>query len=159
VGQVVGFIGDIFFQGFFRDTDGTQGRAAAPAEREVLRRVSAAWWGIQTSATFQSIPGPADPGQLQTATNAQVRGSLMRDLAAGANGTVTIPLIKPGTMYADRAEPARFRLSRVFTVSRTRLQASMDIFNALKRQRADLDQHVLRDGLAAADADSASRAS
>ena len=88
------------------------------------------WWGIQTSATFQSIPGPQILANY-TATNAQVRGSLGRDLASGVNGTVSIPLIKPGTLYADRLNQLDFRVSRRFTVSRTQLQASVDVFNAL----------------------------
>jgi len=101
---------------FSEHTDGTQGRAAAPANGEVLRRVTSARWGIQTSATFQSIPGPQILANY-TATNAQVRGiAHARPSRRAPTGTVTIPLIKPGTMYADRLNQLDFRLSRVFTV-------------------------------------------
>jgi hypothetical protein len=86
------------------------------------------WWGIQTSATFQSIPGPMITANY-TATNAQVKGSLGRDLASGVNGTVTVPLIQPGTDYADRLNQLDFRLSRRFVAGKTNMQATMDVFN------------------------------
>ena len=41
------------------------------------------WAGIQTSATFQSLPGPADHGELAYYTNAEVRASLGRNLSCG----------------------------------------------------------------------------
>src|SRR5262249_30806508 len=77
------------------------------------------WWAIQTSATFQSIPGPQILANY-TATNAQVRGSLGRDLSSGSNGTVSIPLIAPGTMFADRLNQLDLRISRRFTAGRVR---------------------------------------
>jgi hypothetical protein len=88
------------------------------------------WWGVQTSATVQSIPGPQIIANY-TATNAQVKASLGRDLSSGANGTVTVPLIRPGTLFADRLNQLDLRVSRRFSVARTRLQASVDVFNAL----------------------------
>ncbi len=59
------------------------------------------WWGLQTSAAFQRLPGPQILANY-TATNAQIAPSLGRNLSSGVNGTATnIPLIAPGTMYGD----------------------------------------------------------
>jgi hypothetical protein len=87
------------------------------------------WWGIQTSASFQSLPGPQITAS-RTYTNAEVRSSLGRDLSSGANGTVTVPLIAPGTMYRERMNQVDFRLSKIFRLpSNRRVQANLDLFN------------------------------
>jgi len=87
------------------------------------------WGGIQTSASFQSLPGPQITAS-RTYTNAEVRPSLLRDLAAGTGGTVTVPLIAPGTMYADRLNQVDFRMSKIFRLpGNRRIQANMDLFN------------------------------
>jgi hypothetical protein len=87
------------------------------------------WGGIQTSAAFQSLPGPQITAT-RTYTNAEVRTSLGRDLASGANGTVTVPLIAPGTMYGDRLNQVDFRVSKIFRLAGgRRIQANMDLFN------------------------------
>ena len=56
--------------------------------------------------------------------------SLGRDLSAGPNGTVTIPLIAPSTLYEDRIQQVDFRFSRTFRVSNTRIEPQFDIYNA-----------------------------
>jgi hypothetical protein len=63
------------------------------------------------------------------ATNAQIRPSLGRNLAAGANGNVTLDLIEPGTQYADRATNLDLRFARRFQVGPGRLMGSLDVFN------------------------------
>ena len=89
------------------------------------------WYGIQTSATYQSIPGPQITAS-RTYTNAEVRGSLGRDLSSGVNGTVVVPLIAPGTMYGDRMNQLDFRVSKIFRLpGNRRIQANLDLFNAL----------------------------
>jgi hypothetical protein len=85
--------------------------------------------GIQASATYQSLPGPQITAS-RTYTNAEVLPSLNRNLAAGPNGTVAVPLIAPGTMYNDRLNQVDFRLSKIFRMSGgRRIQANMDLFN------------------------------
>jgi hypothetical protein len=86
------------------------------------------WGGIQASATYQSLPGPQITAS-RTYTNAEVLPSLGRNLAAGANGTVAVPLIAPGTMYNDRLNQVDFRLSKIFRMGSRRIQANMDLFN------------------------------
>ena len=49
------------------------------------------WWGLQTSAVFQAIPGP-EITAVRLYTNAEVLPSLNRNLASGAAGTVNVPL-------------------------------------------------------------------
>jgi hypothetical protein len=89
------------------------------------------WYGIQTSATYQSLPGPQILAS-RTYTNAEVRGSLGRDLSSGVNGTVVVPLIAPGTMFGDRMNQLDFRVSKIFRLpGNRRLQANLDLFNAI----------------------------
>jgi hypothetical protein len=84
------------------------------------------WWGIQTSATVQSLPGP-EITAARSYTSAEVIGSLGRPLTAG---TATVPLIKPGTTYGERLNQVDFRLSKVFRfTSDARLLANVDLYN------------------------------
>ena len=93
------------------------------------------WWGIQTSATLQLVPGPSAgglPGSITAsyvATNAEIRPSLGRNLSSGANGTVTVPMIQPGK-YAKQLDT---RFSKSFKVGQYRLRANLDIYNILNR--------------------------
>jgi hypothetical protein len=87
-------------------------------------------WGLTTSATFQSLPGPQITAN-QTVTNAQIAPSLGRNLAAGANGTAVVNLIAPGTMYGDRLNQIDFRMSKTVKVGRTKIQGNFDLYNAL----------------------------
>src|SRR5688572_21288297 len=87
------------------------------------------WGGIQTSAAFQSLPGPMISAS-RVYTNAEVAPSLGRNLGSGANGTVSVQLIDPGTMYGDRLNQLDFRLSKLFRLpGNRRVQANMDLFN------------------------------
>jgi hypothetical protein len=83
------------------------------------------WWGLQTSATFQSLPGSLITAQYAV-YSAQVRPTLGRDLVLG---TSTVQLIEPGTRYEDRINQVDFRLSRPFVVARARIRPSLDIYN------------------------------
>jgi hypothetical protein len=92
-------------------------------------------WGLQTAATFQSVPGPQITAAY-AAPNAQIAPTLGRNLASCGtavicNGTATIPLVAPGTMYEDRLHQLDFRLSRLFKFGAGgRLQANVDLYNA-----------------------------
>lgn len=87
-------------------------------------------WNLQASAALQSIPGPMIQASY-VATNAEIRPSLGRNLAAGVNGNVTIDLIEPGTQYGDRANNVDVRFARRFQLPYGRVMASMDVFNIL----------------------------
>jgi hypothetical protein len=87
------------------------------------------WWGIQTSATFQSIPGPQITASY-TATNAEIAPSLGRNLASGAAGTASVPLVAPGTMFGEQLNQVDFRGSKTFTLpGNRRVQALVDLYN------------------------------
>jgi hypothetical protein len=87
-------------------------------------------WQLQVSAALQSIPGPMIQASY-VATNAEIRPSLGRNLAAGVNGNVTVDLIEPGTQYEERGTNLDVRFSKRMQFGRGRLTASMDIFNIL----------------------------
>jgi hypothetical protein len=88
------------------------------------------WWGIQTGAAFQSIPG-APITASYTATNAQIAPSLGRNLSAGVNGTATIDPIAPATYYNERLNQLDLRVSKIFVLPRGHsIPANMDVYNA-----------------------------
>ena len=88
------------------------------------------WWGIQTSLTYQGLPGQMITAS-RTYTNAEILPSLQRNLAAGANSTVVIDLIPPGTMYGARMNQVDFRVAKTFSAGHGRIQAKMDVYNLL----------------------------
>jgi hypothetical protein len=91
-------------------------------------------WDVLVSAVFQNISGPTITANY-AATNAQIRPSLGRDLAAcrGAatcTATATVPLIAPQTMYDDRLTRLDLRIAKRIAVSqRMRVQANFNIYN------------------------------
>jgi Carboxypeptidase regulatory-like domain len=85
-------------------------------------------WGVQASAVLQIIPGPEITANY-VASNAEVVPTLKRNLASGANGTVNVPLIKPGTLFADNSKQLDVRFTKHFRFDRTRIEANVDIFN------------------------------
>ena len=87
-------------------------------------------WGLQVSAVLQVIPGPEITASY-VARNAEVVPTLGRDLASGAGGSVTVPLIKPGTLYADRSTQLDVRFTKRFNVAGTSVEGTVDIFNVL----------------------------
>jgi outer membrane receptor protein involved in Fe transport len=87
------------------------------------------WWGVQTSATLQSVPGPSITAS-RVYSNAEISPSLGRNLASGANGTVTLNVIQPGTVFNHRVSQLDFRLAKdVKTGENIRIRPSIDIFN------------------------------
>ena len=89
------------------------------------------WYGIQVSGNYQNLPGPELSFANLQLTNNDVRASLGRNLSSGANGTVTLPLMQPGTLYADRWSKLDARFTKNFKIGTRRLQASLDVFNLL----------------------------
>jgi hypothetical protein len=85
-------------------------------------------WDFQVSGTFQSTPGPEITASY-VATNAEIAPSLGRNLAQGPNGTATVPLIKPGTLYGERMYQVDARVTRTFTFRGTRIQGMFDLYN------------------------------
>jgi hypothetical protein len=88
------------------------------------------WLGLQTSAVFQLIPGPPITATY-VVRSAQIAPSLGRNLASGANGTVNVELIQPGTLFADSSRQVDMRFSKRINVGRARILGNVDIFNIL----------------------------
>jgi hypothetical protein len=95
---------------------------------------------VQFSATYQSKPGPLILAEY-AATNAEVRRSLGRDLAGGAQN-VEVHLLSPGYFSrgdmgigagerSGRLHQVDVRVSKLLRFAGTRLRASVDIYNAL----------------------------
>ncbi|MBI3494285.1 MAG: hypothetical protein HY047_21260 [Acidobacteria bacterium] len=84
------------------------------------------WFGLTASATLQNRPGPQILARY-TVTSAQVQ-NLGRALGVG---TATTQLIAPGTVYGDRMTQVDVRFGKMFKVQRSRIQASLDLFNVL----------------------------
>ena len=93
-------------------------------------------WGLETSAIFQNSPGiPLTASYV--ATNAQIRASLGRNLAAcpsqataTCNATVRTELIPPNSLFEPRLTQVDFRFSRIFRLGgTTRLRGNLDIYN------------------------------
>jgi hypothetical protein len=88
------------------------------------------------SATFQNLSGAPFEANYN-ATNAEIAPSLGRNLAAcGARipctATATVPLIAPMTVFLGRRTQLDLRLTKTVKLgTRTRLQANVDVYNAL----------------------------
>jgi hypothetical protein len=97
------------------------------------------WWGLMTSATFQSVPGPQITASY-TVRSDQVAASLGRNLSAG---TATVQLVAPGTMFGDRLNQLDYRLTKNFTIGRVRAQGQFEFFNLLNVSPALLINNTL----------------
>jgi hypothetical protein len=84
-------------------------------------------WAIQVSGTFQNVPGPLIMANA-VYTSAQVAGSLGRPL--GAASTVTVNVVKPGTLYGERMSQFDVRLAKTIKIGRNRIQGMFDMYNA-----------------------------
>jgi hypothetical protein len=61
-----------------------------------------------------------------------LRESIGRNFASGANGTATVPLIAPGTVYAEGwNRQVDFRVTRAFRANRLSVQPAFDLYNLL----------------------------
>jgi hypothetical protein len=103
-------------------------RVAPPFQADIkaLGSYPLPWWGLTTSATLQNRPGPQILARY-TVTSAQVQ-NLGRPLGVGS---AAAQLIAPGTEFGNRVTQVDLRFGKIFRVQRTRLQASVDIFNVL----------------------------
>ena len=93
--------------------------------------------GLQASAAFKSFAGP-EITAAYTVPNAAVVPSLGRNLSSGANGTVTVPLVPPGTLYDKRQSQLDLRGSRLFRIGATSVTASVDLQNVFNSAAAQV---------------------
>jgi hypothetical protein len=85
-------------------------------------------WDVQMSGTYRNLAGPQITANA-TFSNAQVLPSLGRALSSAS--TATVNLIAPGTIYEKRQQQFDLRLAKTFRIHRNRLQAMLDLYNAL----------------------------
>jgi hypothetical protein len=93
-------------------------------------------WGVNVSGTFQAVPQPASSGAFTSITadyvaaNAEIRPSLGRDLAAGANGTMTLDLLPPFSVRGGHTKQLDMRVGKqLLSDGKRRVRVSMDIYN------------------------------
>jgi hypothetical protein len=92
-------------------------------------------WDLQTSATFQNIPGIPVTATNPT-SNAVVRTSLGRDLAscrgaATCNANMNVELLDPIANYESRLSQLDLRFTKRVRVSGVTLRGNFDIYNML----------------------------
>lgn len=97
------------------------------------------WWGLRTSVTFQSSPGP-NVLATYNAPNALVQPSLGRPLSGGKS-VIAVNLLEPGSVWGDRVQQLDLRGSKIFKVGRTNIVANVDLYNVLNNSA------VLRENL------------
>jgi hypothetical protein len=86
------------------------------------------WWGLQASATFVNLPGPAISAT-RTFLNAEVLPSLGRNLSSGATGTVSVALLPPNSVWEPRFSQTDVRLTKMVKVGKLRAQGQFDVYN------------------------------
>ena len=85
---------------------------------------------IQVSGTWRSDPG-VDLQANYSVTSAIANSGpqpLGRNLSSG---NITVNLIPPSTLYADRRNNIDFRAAKILRFSRTRAQLGIDVYNIL----------------------------
>jgi hypothetical protein len=90
---------------------------------------------VQVSGTFQSNPGlppvgvtGTDLAALWVVPNAVARQALGRDLSGGA-ANITVNMVQPGTVFADRVNQFDFRVAKILKFQRMRTQIMLDVYN------------------------------
>jgi hypothetical protein len=87
-------------------------------------------WDVVFATTFQSNPPPLITASY-IATNAQILPSLGRNLSSGANGTATINVIQPGTLFGQRLNQLDCRFGKTFNMGTSKWEAFFDLYNVL----------------------------
>ena len=88
-----------------------------------------------SSSTPQIVPGPQITADY-TPTNAEVAPTLKRNFSGSAP---SVALIEPGTQFAPHQKSVDFRASKLLRFGRSRVNASVDVFNVLNR--SDVNTH------------------
>jgi len=81
---------------------------------------------VQVSGTWSSTPGSSLAANY-TVTSAIAQASTLK--RALSSGNVTVNLIEPNTIFADRRNNIDFRIAKIFRYHRTRTQVGVDVYN------------------------------
>jgi hypothetical protein len=106
-------------------------RSTLSWSQDLLLKVHGAYplpWDLQTSATFQSLPGIPIMATY-VASGAEIARSLGRNPSAGARATSEIALIEPNTRFEERMSLLDLRFSRRVRIGRTAATGNFDIYN------------------------------
>ncbi len=86
-------------------------------------------FGLRVSGTYQNL-APISQTTTVVYSNAVIAPSLGRNLSAGANATVTVPVMPPNTFFeGNRIQQFDLRLSKIFSFGKARLTANLDMYN------------------------------
>jgi hypothetical protein len=84
--------------------------------------------GVQVSGTWRSIPG--DDLAANYVVNSTVANAGPQPLGRNlSSGNVTVNLLEPFTLFAERQNSFDFRVAKIFRLGRTRTQVGVDIYN------------------------------
>jgi hypothetical protein len=96
------------------------------------------WWGIQTNAAFQSLPGAQLPTRWTLTRTTRYPANCAAPCTPGAlvvpnltNANYTLDLTPPGSDYYLRQNQLDWGLRKLFRVKQYSFSAQMDLFNAL----------------------------
>ena len=90
------------------------------------------WWGIRTSGTIQSIPGPlVQANVIYTGAQVLAANPQLGAFSAGAVGQASINVFEPGHRYGDRLNQLDLRFTKIVRMGRSALDLNVDLYNAL----------------------------
>jgi Carboxypeptidase regulatory-like domain len=98
---------------------------------------------VTISGLFYSRPGPVIMAN-KVFLNSDVAPSLGRNLAANAQ-TITLNLVRPGSMFGDRRNQLDIRFTKLFRVDRTRIGANFELYNAFNENAVLTENITYRD--------------
>jgi hypothetical protein len=82
---------------------------------------------VQIATTFRSDQGSA----LSANYTASPSNTTLGRAFSGGSPTITVNLIKPGSLYGDRVNQLDLRLAKIFRFGKTRTNVGVDIYNLL----------------------------
>ena len=85
---------------------------------------------VLVSGTFRSEQGSPLSANL-VITNAVLAPVLGRNLSSGPNGSITVNLIEPGTLYGNRINQFDLRGAKLVKIGRSRTTFAIEVYNAL----------------------------
>ncbi len=98
---------------------------------------------VTISGLWYSRPGPVIMAN-KVFLNSDVAPSLGRPLSANAQ-TITLNLVRPGSLYGDRRNQLDLRLTKMFRIQRTRIGANFELYNVFNENAVLTENATYRD--------------